>query len=396
MQLSRVDLNLFTIFDAIYRDGGITPASKRLHLSQPAVSHALARLRELLDDPLFERRGHDMVPTPLARSIAANVTASLGGLEQLLQRTGRFDPGTSPRSFTIAMREVNELPFLPVLVERLQREAPHVDICVVRIDRRDLEEDLQSGEIDFAFDVGLPLSHDVRRERVTAEPLAVLARKDHPSIQGALPLDSYLTMEHILITGRRRGGGYEDIVLGRLGMSRRIRVRCQHYAAACAMVARSDLLATMARSQALVSSREGDPRWARDHPAVTAALGVLPGPGIDMETMRRSLHWILGHWDWPSTWGWDYPMVAMTAARLGEPARAIDALLLDTPKNRFRANGHNHQRPGLTIYLPGNGGLLTAVAMMAGGWDGAPSRHAPGFPDDGSWTVRSEGLRPMP
>ena len=74
------------------------------------------------------------------------------------------------------MREVNELPFLPLLVERLQREAPHVDISVVRIDRRDLEEDLQSGEIDFAFDVGLPLSHDVRRERVTAEPLAVLAR----------------------------------------------------------------------------------------------------------------------------------------------------------------------------------------------------------------------------
>ena len=90
MQLSRVDLNLFTIFDAIYRDGGITPASKRLDLSQPAVSHALARLRELLDDPLFERRGHDMVPTPLARSIAANIATSLGGLEQLLQRTGRF------------------------------------------------------------------------------------------------------------------------------------------------------------------------------------------------------------------------------------------------------------------------------------------------------------------
>ena len=139
-----------------------------------------------------------------------------------------------------------------------------------------------------------------------------------------------------------------------------------------------------------------DPRWSRDHPAVTAAKGVLPGPGIDRETMRRSLQWILGRWDWPSTWGWDYPMVAMTAARLGEPARAIDGLLLDTPKNSYRKNGHNHQRPGLTIYLPGNGGLLTAVAMMAGGWDGAPTKHAPGFPDDGSWTVRFEGLRPMP
>ena len=74
----------------------------------------------------------------------------------------------------------------PLLIERVQREAPHIDISVVRIDRRDLEEDLQSGEIDLAFDVGLPLSHDVRRERMTAEPLAVLARSDHPSIQGAL------------------------------------------------------------------------------------------------------------------------------------------------------------------------------------------------------------------
>ncbi len=139
-----------------------------------------------------------------------------------------------------------------------------------------------------------------------------------------------------------------------------------------------------------------DPRWARDHPAVTAAFGVLPGNGVDRETMRQTLHWVFEHWDWPTTWGWDYPMVAMTAARLGEPGRAVDALLLDTPKNRYRLNGHNHQRPGLTIYLPGNGGLLTAVAMMAGGWDGAPEKHAPGFPDDGQWTVRWEGLRPMP
>jgi hypothetical protein len=139
-----------------------------------------------------------------------------------------------------------------------------------------------------------------------------------------------------------------------------------------------------------------DPRWARDHPAVTAALGVLPGPGIDKEAMRRTLDWVLAKWDWPSTWGWDYPMVAMTAARLGETRKAVDALLLDTPKNRYRANGHNHQRPGLTIYLPGNGALLLAAAMMAGGWDGGPARSAPGFPDDGSWSVRHEGLRRMP
>jgi hypothetical protein len=139
-----------------------------------------------------------------------------------------------------------------------------------------------------------------------------------------------------------------------------------------------------------------EPRWARDHPSVTGALGVLPGAGVDPAAMRRTFDWIWANWSWPDTWGWDYPMLAMCAARLGDPERAIGALLMAAPKNVYRANGHNHQREGLTIYLPGNGGLLAAVAMMAAGWDGAPDQHAPGFPSDGSWTVRWEGLHRMP
>jgi hypothetical protein len=137
-------------------------------------------------------------------------------------------------------------------------------------------------------------------------------------------------------------------------------------------------------------------KWVNDHPSVTAALGMLPGPDVDPETMRRTLHWIWGNWNWPDTWGWDYPMVAMCAARLGEPELAVDALLLDAPKNHYQINGHNYQRPDLTIYLPGNGGLLYAVAMMAAGWDGAPKKHAPGFPDNGQWVVHWEGLKPAP
>jgi len=136
-----------------------------------------------------------------------------------------------------------------------------------------------------------------------------------------------------------------------------------------------------------------DPKWARDHPSVLGALGVLPGEGVDPATMRRTFDWIWEHWSWADTWGWDYPMIAMTAARLGDGRRAVDALLMDAPKNVYRPNGHNYQRPGLTIYLPGNGGLLYAAAMMAAGWDGSPDRPAPGFPGDGSWTVRWEGLR---
>lgn len=103
------------------------------------------------------------------------------------------------------------------------------------------------------------------------------------------------------------------------------------------------------------------------------------------------------NWDWDNTWGWDYPMMAMTAARLGEGETAIRALLMDKGKNRYLANGHNPQGPALPLYLPGNGGLLYATALMAAGWDGAPAgKPAPGFPDDGSWVVRWEGLEKAP
>jgi hypothetical protein len=139
-----------------------------------------------------------------------------------------------------------------------------------------------------------------------------------------------------------------------------------------------------------------NPKWNADHPAVLGALSFVPGPGIDFATMHNTFDWIWKNWNWPDTWGWDYPMMAMTAARLGEPERAIDALLLDTPKNHYGLNGNVYQRPGLTIYLPANGGLLYAVAMMAAGWDGAPQRNAPGFPDNGRWKVRWENLSPAP
>src|SRR5690606_21553814 len=179
MPLARIDLNPFPVSAAIDREGGITAASKRLHPSQPAVSHALGRLRELLNDPLFERHGNEMVPTPLARTLAVTISRSLDNLAQMMHRAGRFDPASSDRVFTIAVRESQESAFLPALMERMASEAPNIDVAAVRIERRDLEDDLQSGEVDFAIDVGLPLSADVRRERVGAAPLVVLARADH-------------------------------------------------------------------------------------------------------------------------------------------------------------------------------------------------------------------------
>jgi len=129
-----------------------------------------------------------------------------------------------------------------------------------------------------------------------------------------------------------------------------------------------------------------------DHPSMLGALGYLPGDDADRETMRRTLFRTITQWKWDQTWGWDYPLTAMTAARLGERKLAVDALLMSTEKNRYLPNGHNYQRPNLPCYLPGNGGLLYATAMMAVGWKGAPQTSAPGFPDDGSWNVRAEGF----
>jgi hypothetical protein len=128
-----------------------------------------------------------------------------------------------------------------------------------------------------------------------------------------------------------------------------------------------------------------------DHPSMLAAFGVLNGETVAKETMRRTLKKVMKEWNWADTWGWDYPMTAMTAAKLNEPEIAVEALLLDTPKNHYVQSGHNYQRPNLPLYLPGNGGLLYAVAMMAGGWKDSPKRNAPGFPTD--WKVKVENIK---
>lgn len=133
-----------------------------------------------------------------------------------------------------------------------------------------------------------------------------------------------------------------------------------------------------------------------DHPAVLGAVGILPMSRlVDQKIMMQTSDWIWTGWNWDKTWGWDYPMVAMNAARLGEPSKAVDALLMDKRTNIYLKNGHNYQDGRLRCYLPGNGGLLTAIAMMCAGWDGCTEKN-PGFPKDGKWDVRWEGLKPMP
>lgn len=136
-------------------------------------------------------------------------------------------------------------------------------------------------------------------------------------------------------------------------------------------------------------------RYLTDHPAVLGAYSTLPAAnGLDTTVMKNTLQLVWDKWKWDHTWGWDFPLVAMTAARLHLPRKAVDALLMPVRTNTYLINGHNYQDERLTIYLPGNGGLLSAVAMMCTGVD-ADSHINTGFPADGSWKVKWEGLKKM-
>jgi hypothetical protein len=164
-----------------------------------------------------------------------------------------------------------------------------------------------------------------------------------------------------------------------------------------------------AQSEACTAPRTSTTCFDRDHPSMLGALGVLPGASVDASTMRRTFDAVMRYWDLRQTWGWDFPFMAMTATRLHQPEKAIDMLFLDLPNNRYGLAGmtpREHLIEGdpakpaeykrdAETYFPSNGSLLLAVGLMAAGWDGN-STPLPGFPKNGQWVVRVEGLRPLP
>jgi len=263
IDISRVDLNLFVVFDVIYREGNLTRASEALNLSQPAVSHALSRLRTRFDDPLFERSGKKMVPTPLAKAIIERVREGLGNLESTLSDGLVFNPAMAERTFTIAMRDVLEAKALPEIAQRLKLIAPHISIRSVQMSRRELENALIRGTIDFAADVLIPVSKQVHHGLIGSEGLSVMIAKNHPLAtkvsSGTFSMKDYLQAKHIQVSSRASGPGIEDVALSRLGESRDIAMRCQHYYAAAKVVEKTDWLVTLPTTYASALSDESNP-----------------------------------------------------------------------------------------------------------------------------------------
>jgi DNA-binding transcriptional LysR family regulator len=245
VHLSQVDLNLFVVLEAIYREGNLTRAGRQLKLTQPAMSHALKRLRELLKDPLFIREGANMVPTPFSRNMINEVRQALQILEVNLYENRNFDPAHTRRNFQIGFWELMESMILPPLAKILTRAAPEISITTLRVKRREIEQELASGTLDLVLDIPITMSDNFRQAPLFSDRVVVMARKGHPAIRRELDLDTYLRQDHILVSSRRLGPSLVDAELNRAGRKRRIVLRCQHYFAACQVVSETDMLLTI-------------------------------------------------------------------------------------------------------------------------------------------------------
>lgn len=244
----RIDLNLYTVFEAIYTEGNLTKAAEKLYITQPAISHSLSKLRDSFDDPLFVRQGHKMIPTPLATRIQPEISAALNTLSNTLLSTRIFEPKEANLQFKVGLRDVLESTCLPPLLAHLEIEAPNISVISIRHDRQSMEHDLSIGALDLVVDVAQPVSNQLKRQHVITESLCVLANKHHPRIKTVLDLETYLNERHIVASYRSSGSTFEDVELNRYGLSRDIALRCQHYFAASRVAEGTELLLTMPES----------------------------------------------------------------------------------------------------------------------------------------------------
>src|SRR3954468_3666724 len=195
----RVDLNLLVVFDAIYRTHNLSAAGQALGLSQPAMSHALNRLRALLKDPLFVRLARGLQATPYADAIAATVTHGLATIRGVLTEPG-FDPATSTRTFRIAMTDIGERVALPRLCGHLEAHAPEVSIETCQPGIRDLREGLAAGDIDLAVGVLPDLGAGIKHRMYARSSYVCMVRAGHPVIRDSLTLHQFRSASHVIVT----------------------------------------------------------------------------------------------------------------------------------------------------------------------------------------------------
>lgn len=240
------DLNLLPVLEALLSEGQVSRAAKRLNLSQPATSAALARLRAALGDPLLVREGRAMVPSHLGEEMLPRLRALLGEIEAAITPRRDFDPAAAERRFTIAANDYAVSVVLAPLVARLQRLAPRVTVAILPLEEN-FSERLAAADHDLAIRDDWSLRSARNRETLFREDYVCIARQDHPRLSAMPTLDEFLAEGHLLIAPEADAKGPVDAALARLGRTRRVAVTTPHFLSAPAMVAGSDYVMTIAR-----------------------------------------------------------------------------------------------------------------------------------------------------
>lgn len=276
MNLSKIDLNLFVVFDAIYTEANLTRAGHIIGITQPAVSNALSRLREIFNDQLFVRTAHGMVPTPVAQNVIGSVRQALQLIRRSVQQTDQFVASDSERQYRVSMGDLVEAVILPRLFGKLDEIAPRINITSMPVQRREAAKELASGRLDFVIDAPLNTDPQVKHVSLFEDNYVCVMRSDHPLAKASITNEEYLSLKHVQISSRFDSRTDEiDIALGRQGINRHIALSAQHYLMAPLVVRRSNLAMTVPE------------RFALAYPD----LHCVNLPFNDIPTMEVHLYW---------------------------------------------------------------------------------------------------------
>jgi len=275
--LRKIDLNLLTIFDAIFRERHISRAAERLGMSQSAVSHALSRLREILEDPLFERHASTMEPTRRALEIARPVQDALHDLAGILAPMEGFDARSTKRIFTIAMGDYCECLLLPPLMQWLNRNAPNIQISILPEDTPEARELLYQGRIDLLLDY-MPLEADgIVARALYQEHLCVVASRTRANVGDQLSVASFASAKHVIYGRHSALGSLLEVALRREEVERTNVLVASSLVSMLLIASRSGLLASV-------------PRKLAAHYADDLDLVIFPLP-VEMEDLTVKMYW---------------------------------------------------------------------------------------------------------
>lgn len=306
MNLQSIDLNLLVVLEALIEERNVTRAAKRVGLSQPAMSNALARLRRTFDDPLLMRTAEGMTPTPVAQSLIVPVRAALAQLRAALEEKSLFDPTASERTFHALTSDYAEITLFAPLLGALRRTTDAVKVRILRA--TSVFEPPSVSALADSFDVAIGfypnvLSLDTRlhSETLWEEENVCIASANHPTIRGHISLKQFAEAEHVAQFYKPQGPGIVDTLLQQKGYVRRIAVHSPHFAALPFLVSETDLIATVPRRIAQLFQRQ-------------LRLQILPLP-LDLPPFRLTSLWHQRHHSDPAH-QWFRQYILTTAEKL--------------------------------------------------------------------------------